>query len=108
MKEIKAVIQTAALDKVLFALRGLSGLPGCTVSHVHGYQRLGGGAPEDELSHQERSKLEIVVKDADADRVVAAIAKNARTGSRGDGKIFVMECVDAVQIRTGRRGERVL
>ena len=108
MKEIKAVIQQAALENVLLALRSLRGLPGCTVSHVHGYQRSGPGSSERELEHEERVKVELVVKDGDAQRVVAAIAENARTGSRGDGKIFVMECLEAVQIRTGERGEKVL
>lgn len=108
MKEIKAVIQTSALDKVLLALRRIKGLPGCTVSHVHGYQRSSPGAVEEALRHEERTKVEIVVRDSDAASVVDAIAKSAQTGSPGDGKIFVMECVDVLQIRTGKRGEKVL
>ena len=104
MKEIKAIIQSSVLDKVLLALHGMKGLPGCTVSHIHGYQRSNGGGEEDALRYDERTKLEVVVKDSDAKKVIEAIAKNARTGSPGDGKIFVMECVEAVSIRTGKRG----
>lgn len=105
MKEIKAIIQTAVLDKVLRALHDMKGLPGCTVSHIHGYQKSDGALTGGEPEHEERSKLEIVVKDADAKKVVETIVKNARTGGPGDGKIFVMNCVEVVAIRTGKRGD---
>ncbi|MBI5246837.1 MAG: P-II family nitrogen regulator [Elusimicrobia bacterium] len=108
MKEIKAIIQTPVLEKVLRALRAMKGLPGCTVSHVRGYQRSDGVSDEGLLESAERTKLEIVVQDVDANKVVQAIAKNAHTGSPGDGKIFVIACLDALQIRTGERGEAVL
>ena len=108
MKEIKAIIQTSMLDKVLGGLRKMKGLPGCTVSHVHGCQRSGGGDITEPLAPAERTKIEIVVKDGDVKRVVASIADNARTGSPGDGKIFVIDCIDAIQIRTGKHGEQVL
>ena len=108
MKEIKAIIQSSALDKVLLALHGMKGLPGCTVSHVHGYQKSDGGAEELAPEHEERIKLELVVKDADAEKVVESIMKNARTGSPGDGKIFIINCEDIVSIRTGEHGERAI
>jgi nitrogen regulatory protein P-II 1 len=105
MKEIKAIIQTSVLDKVLLALHAIKGLPGCTVSHVHGYQR-SDGASEEFLLHEERAKLEIVVKDSDVKAAVDAIMKIAHTGRPGDGKIFIMDCKDAVRIRTGEHGEK--
>ena len=108
MKEIKAIIQTSVLDRVLRALRSIAGLPGCTVSHVHGYQRSDGGSDEQAMEPGERIKLEIVVKNSDAKNVVETIAKNARTGGPGDGKIFVMDCEDVVSIRTGAHGDRAI
>jgi nitrogen regulatory protein P-II 1 len=105
MKEIKAIIQSAVLDKVLRALHDMKGLPGCTVSHVHGYQKSDGTSPTSEHAHDERTKLEIVVKDSDAKKVVETIVKNARTGGPGDGKIFVIDCGEVVSIRTGKRGD---
>jgi len=53
-------------------------------------------------------KLEAVVSDKDADRVVDIIVSNARTGSIGDGKIFLIPVSDVVRVRTGERGERAL
>jgi nitrogen regulatory protein PII len=38
------------------------------------------------------------------DQVIEAIIKAARTGTVGDGKIFVVDLVQAVRIRTGERG----
>jgi|CXWL01.1.fsa_nt_gi nitrogen regulatory protein PII len=104
MKEIKAIIQTSVLDKVLLALHAMKGLPGCTVSHVHGYPKSDGGAVEETLESAERTKLEIVVKNSDEKKVVETIMNNARTGGPGDGKIFIMNCEEVVAIRTGKRG----
>ncbi len=104
MKEIKAIIQTSVLDKVLLALHAMKGLPGCTVSHVHGYARSDDSPAEETLESAERTKLEIVVKDSDEKKVVETIMNSARTGSHGDGKIFVINCEEVVAIRTGKRG----
>lgn len=104
MKEIKAIIQTSVLDKVLLALRGMKGLPGCTVSHVHGYRKSDSGPVGESLESDERTKLEIVVKDSDQKKVIDIIVEHARTGGPGDGKIFVMNCEEVVAIRTGKHG----
>lgn len=53
--------------------------------------------------HQ-KVKIECVVSDIPADDVVEAIQDAAHTGEPGDGKIFVMDVEDAVQIRTGKEG----
>jgi nitrogen regulatory protein P-II 1 len=55
-----------------------------------------------------KSKLEIFVADANVDKVVETIIGVARTGSIGDGKIFILPVEDAVRIRTGESGEDVL
>ncbi|MEN9289786.1 MAG: hypothetical protein RL317_1409, partial [Pseudomonadota bacterium] len=48
-------------------------------------------------------KLEVVVDDALAPRVVEAIAAAAQTGRIGDGKIFVIPVESALRIRTGEK-----
>jgi nitrogen regulatory protein P-II 1 len=53
-------------------------------------------------------KLEVVVADADADRVMSVILKIARTGQIGDGKIFVTDVQEAIRIRTGERGDHAV
>jgi nitrogen regulatory protein P-II 1 len=53
-------------------------------------------------------RLEIVVESKDVGVVKEAILRHARTGSIGDGKLFVLPVEDAVRIRTGEEGEEVL
>ena len=103
MKEIKAIIKPAMLGSVLSALRLIQGLPGITISEVKGFGRT--RKPSDEiLEHDHRIKLEIIVPDERAEITVKAIQENARTGGKGDGKIFISEVLDVVRIRTGERG----
>ena len=53
-------------------------------------------------------KLEVIVEDGMAERVVEAIAAAAQTGRIGDGKIFVIPVETALRIRTGERNEDAL
>lgn len=52
-----------------------------------------------------KMRIDVVVRDQDAERALEAIMKATRTGELGDGKIFVSEVLDAIRIRTGERGE---
>lgn len=111
MREIKAVIQPFMLEPVLAALHQIEGLPGLTVSEVRGFGRGGADRLRSEgtaAEHVHRTRLELVVSDHLVDEVVEAIRKAAHTGRKGDGKIFVLPVLDAVQIRTGDRGEEAL
>ena len=105
MKLIIAIIKPFKLDDVREALAGI-GVQGLTVSEVKGYGRQKGqteiyrGA-EYEASFVPKTKLEIVVGDELADRVVEVLQSTASTGKIGDGKIFVLEVARAVRIRTG-------
>jgi nitrogen regulatory protein P-II 1 len=53
-------------------------------------------------------KVEVVIKDADIERVVKMICGAAQTGNIGDGKIFVIPVSDAIRVRTGERGEAAI
>jgi nitrogen regulatory protein PII len=52
--------------------------------------------------------VEVVVPDHLADKVTGVVVSAARTGSIGDGKVFVSDLVDAIRIRTGEHGEGAL
>lgn len=108
MKEIKAVIRPSRLDGVLEALQRIKDLPGCIVSRVQGYGRSAGHGMDTPLEPADFVKLEIVVGEQTLPKVLAAILENARTGNPGDGKIFIIECSDAVWIRTGKSGKAAL
>jgi nitrogen regulatory protein P-II 1 len=113
MKEIKAIVQPFMLEHVLDALAGVQDLPGVTISQVMGWGKsraLDTDKPVHEAGHAfaPKSKLEIVVPSAMADRVVEIILQAARTGNPGDGKVFVYDLADVVKIRTGEHGESAI
>ena len=113
MREIKAIIQPFMLERVLQALSAVENLPGLTVSHVMGWGKsraVDAHARVTEAGHAfaKKTKLEIVVADELAPRVIAAITDAARTGRPGDGKIFESDVRAATKIRTGERGDGAL
>jgi nitrogen regulatory protein P-II 1 len=108
VKKIEAVIKPFKLDEVKEALHEV-GVSGLTVTEAKGFGRQKGhtelyrGA-EYVVDFLPKVKLEVVVEDNLAERVVEAIAAAARTGRIGDGKIFVSSIEEALRIRTGERG----
>lgn len=108
MKRIEAVIKPFKLEEVKDALNQV-GVRGMTVDEVKGFGRQRGhkeiyrGA-EYEVDFVPKVRLEIVVDDEMAPLVVETIARTARTGKIGDGKIFVTPVDEVIRIRTGERG----
>ncbi len=111
MKLITAIVRPEKLDELIPALID-HGVRGLTVTDVRGfgqqYGRLIGtpgrvaGPPVAVLLQKVR--LDLVVLDDDAETIVEAIAKYARTETIGDGKIWVTAVDRAVRVRTGERG----
>ncbi|GAA3853909.1 MULTISPECIES: P-II family nitrogen regulator [Streptomyces] len=112
MKLITAVVKPFRLDTVKTALHEL-GVQGLTVAEASGYGRQGGhtevyrGA-EYRVDLVPKVRIEVVVEDADADAVVDAIVKAARTGKIGDGKVWAVPVDTVVRVRTGERGPDAL
>ena len=112
MKKIEAVIKPFKLEDVKEALSE-AGITGMTVSEVKGYGRQQGHSElyrgaEYVVDFLPKVKIEVVVKDEDADMVVEKIAEAAKTGKIGDGKIFVSDIEKVVRIRTGEMDEEAL
>ncbi len=107
MKKIEAIIKPFKLDEVKEALHDV-GVSGITVTEAKGFGRQKGhtelyrGA-EYVVDFLPKVKLEVVVEDDQATRVVEAIAAAAQTGRIGDGKIFVLPVETVLRIRTGER-----
>lgn len=112
MKKVEAIIKPFKLDEVKEALNEI-GIQGITVSEVKGFGRQKGhtelyrGA-EYVVDFIPKIKMEIIVADDIAGKVVEAIEQAAKTGRIGDGKIFVTSVEEVVRIRTGERGEDAL
>ena len=113
MKEIKAIIRTSKFWDVTVELQRIEGLPGVTVSEIKGFGKSRAKDAKDKIIYEmvdliPRIKLEVVVKDEQANQVMNVIQKAAHTGNTGDGKIFVTEVSDVVKIRTNERGEEAI
>jgi nitrogen regulatory protein PII len=112
VKLVTAIIKPFRLDDVKEALRGL-GVQGMTVSEVQGFGRQRGhtevyrGA-EYTVDFVPKVRVEVVIDDAEARRVVDAIVVAARTDKIGDGKVWVVPVDDLVRIRTGEMGHDAL
>ena len=109
MKKIEAIIKPFKLDDVKDALNAL-GIQGMTVTEVKGFGRQKGhvelyrGAEYD-IAFIPKVKIDIVVADAIAEKVVATIMEKAKTGKIGDGKIFITKVEEVIRIRTGEKGD---
>jgi nitrogen regulatory protein P-II 1 len=107
MKLITAVVKPFKADEVKDALKGV-GVQGMTVSEAQGFGRQGGHTEvyrgtEYTIDFVPKTRLELVVEDEAADRVVDAIVNAARTGKIGDGKVWVSDVGQLTRIRTGER-----
>jgi nitrogen regulatory protein P-II 1 len=112
MKKIEAIIRPFRLDDVREALAEI-GVKGMTLTEVKGYGRQKGHTElyrgsEYQIDFLPKIKIEVVVPDKLADKVVDTMIKAAKTGQVGDGKIFIYDVEDAVRVRTGESGESAL
>lgn len=112
MKKIEAVIRPFRIDDVREALAEI-GVRGLTLTEVKGYGRQKGHTElyrgsEYQMDFLPKMKIEVIVADSMADKVVDTILKAAKTGQVGDGKIFVSHIEDVIRVRTGESGEEAL
>jgi nitrogen regulatory protein P-II 1 len=108
MKLIVAIVKPFKVDDVKDALKDL-GVQGLTVSDVQGFGRQRGhtevyrGA-EYTVDFLPKVRIEVLVDDADVERVAQQLMETARTGKIGDGKVWVVPVEHVWRIRTGEAG----
>lgn len=112
MKKIEAILRPHRLEDVREALVEL-GVRGMTITEVRGMGRQKGHTEvyrgsEYQVDFLPKVKLEVVLPDSLLDAAIAAILKAAKTGSIGDGKIFVSTIDEAIRVRTDETGESAL
>jgi nitrogen regulatory protein P-II 1 len=108
MKLITAVVKPFKSDDVKQALKS-AGVTGMTVAEVQGFGRQGGHTEvyrgtEYQVDFVPKVRIEIVVDDDQAQRLVDVIVEAARTDKIGDGKVWVSTVDSLVRIRTGELG----
>jgi nitrogen regulatory protein P-II 1 len=112
MKLVTAIVKPFTLDDVRHAVESV-GVLGLTVTEVQGYGRQRGhtevyrGA-EYAVEFVPKVRVEVLVDEEFAERVVGAIIGAARTGKIGDGKVWVSPVEKVVRIRTGERDHEAL
>ena len=107
MKLIKSIVRPNTVDEVREALEKMN-IPGMTVTEVRGHGRQKGHTAvyrgqEYNVSLLPKVEIEVVVADNVAEQVIQTIAKAARTGEIGDGRVFVLPVEAGFNIRTGER-----
>ena len=112
MKIIEAIMQPFKLDDVTKELKGI-GVEGMTVTEVKGFghqkgdqERYNGNVFSSLFVP--KVKIEVIVQDSLVQDVVDTITRSAKTDSAGDGRIFVLDLVAAVRIKTGPMCESTL
>lgn len=103
MYEVKAIVRLDRQEDVVAALHEVPALPGLTISMVEGVgRRDGDGVVEPaDFGRATMAKIEIVVGEDRLSQVLDAVTRSARTGRRGDGKVFVSRVERALRLRTG-------
>ena len=107
MKLVTAIVKPFKLDDVKEALKA-SDIHGMTVSEVQGFGRQAGHTEvyrgtEYKIDFVPKARVEILVDDDDAPRIVDVIVEAARTGKIGDGKVWITPVDSIVRVRTGER-----
>ncbi len=108
MKLVTAVIKPFKLDDVKDALAA-AGIQGMTVSEVQGFGRQGGHSEtyrgtEYRVLFTPKTRIEVLVDDAQVEAAVDAVISGARTDKIGDGKVWVTPVESVARIRTGEYG----
>jgi nitrogen regulatory protein P-II 2 len=112
MKFVIAIVRPNRAEEVRQALSTV-GVKGMTVTEVKGYGRSKGhteiyrGA-EYRIDFIPKVRIEIAIDDAELPAVLEAVTRATRTGKIGDGKIFVLDLLETVRIRTGETGTAAL
>ena len=112
MKKIEAIIKPFKLEDVKEALAEI-GVEGITITEVSGYGRQKGHSElyrgaEYDVDFTAKIKMEVILKDSEVEQVKTVIAEAAKTGTVGDGKIFVSNIENIIRIRTGELDEEAI
>lgn len=114
MKRIEAIVASEKVLAVNEALKN-AGVGGCTILDAKGRGKgekpvveTGRGTGRYTSEFSVRSDIVIIVEDPDVDKVIKTIVDTVSTGSAGDGKIFISQINEAVDIGTKKRGQTAI
>ena len=111
MKKIEAIVRPERFEIIKDALSDL-GYDGMSVSEVKGHGNYKGVSEvwrgkRYRVDILPKIKIELVIPDKDCEKVIQTIVDEAKTGTVGDGRVFVFDVADAYRIRTGEKGDKI-
>ncbi len=112
MKKLDIIMRADKLED-LKTLLNEKGIFGMTVYMVNGCGHQRGRTVdykgcEISINLLPKVKIELVMTDEKAEAIIPEIMKTVKIGEVGDGKIFIYDCIDAIRIRTGESGDKIL
>ena len=114
MKRIEAIVASEKVLAVNEALKN-AGIGGCTILDAKGRGKgekpvveTGRGTGRYTSEFSVRSDIVVIVEDSDVDKVIKTIVDTVSTGAAGDGKIFISQINEAVDIGTKKRGQTAI
>jgi len=112
MKKIECYVQPFDVDAIAGSMVA-AGVIGMSVTEIRGFGVQRGFGRGEEMKPGEyvfhpKTKIEVVVSDADVDRVIEACKTAIKSRRIGEGKIFVTPVEDAIRSRTGEQGEAAI
>ena len=112
MKRIEAIVRPTKVADICAALEKVN-YPGLMITEIEGHGKQKGVEQQVrgktyKVGLMTKARIEVVVKDSDAEAIVNTIRETAFTGKVGDGKVFISPVDDAVRIRTGERGDSAI
>lgn len=112
MKKLEIIIKPEKLEDLKSILDNCNA-NGVMISNImgygnqKGYKQLYRGA-EVSVNLLPKIRVETVVMEETAEKIIARVVEEINSGNYGDGKIFVYDVEDAIRIRTGERGVEAL
>lgn len=112
MKKLEIIVKPDKLQDIK-AILDECGVNGLNVVNTMGYGNQKGiikkyRGEDYHINMLPKIKVETIVEDESADQVINRVVDEIKTGNYGDGKIFVMDVIDAIRIRTGEHGHNAL
>lgn len=104
MKEIRAYVQPFMLPRIMQSLLAIDGFPGMSVSDCEGFGRQRTEASQNYSPFIHKKRLEIFAPEHLVEIIVTTLMREASTGQRGDGKVFILPVDEGGRISTGERG----
>lgn len=108
MKKLEIIIRPEKLEEAKNVLSQFD-VSGLMISHIMGYGNQKGytqlyRGTEYEVTLRPKMKIETVICEDKVESLISKITETLKTGSFGDGKIFVYNVEDAIRVRTGEKG----